>query len=200
MAWAACAASAASAMASAGAWEAETLVRWREPMLRFARLHLPSPEEAEDAVHDTLLAVLASHPAAGDPRRYLFGVLRHKIIDRLRARYRAPVALPDDEALDALLFTAGGHWAPGMAPAPWRGPEDDARTREFFDLLDACVHRLPPHQAQVFSMRMFLECEAPEICRVLGLSRSAYWQCLSRARKQLQACLSEYGLSGEGRA
>lgn len=187
-------------MDSAQPWDAESLCRWREPMLRFARLHLQPREEAEDAVQDTLLAVLSGQTRVGDARRYLFGTLRHKIMDRLRERYRAPMSLPDDETLDALLFEASGHWSRGMAPATWRSPEDSAQTREFFDLLDACVLNLSYRHAQVFSMRMFLECEADEICAVLALSRTAYWQCLSRARKQLQLCLTQHGLAVEPRS
>ena len=50
----------------ASAWtDAGALARaWRAPLLRFARLHLQPDEEAEDAVQDILLAVLAASAAA----------------------------------------------------------------------------------------------------------------------------------------
>lgn len=59
-------------------------------MLRFACLHLSPREEAEDAVQDALIALLEidfDKLQAVDPKRYLFGILKNKITDRLRKRY-----------------------------------------------------------------------------------------------------------------
>ena len=95
---------------------------WRLPMVRFARLHLPSPDDAEDVVQDCFEAVLnGAAQSADDPRRYLFGMLRHKVTDRLRLRYRegAIKDSPDGENLDDILFDSRGLWATGMAPAAW---------------------------------------------------------------------------------
>lgn len=175
---------------------------WRKPMLRFARLHLQPDEEAEDAVQDTLLAAAAMAPERlmqQDPRPYLFGVLRHKITDRLRLKYRPEVSLPDgdDDAFDALLFAADGHWLPDTAPAVWVNPEVHLQSDQFFQVVDACVNQLPAKPARVFSMKELLECDAEEICATLGLSKTDYWQCMSRARKQIQLCLNQKWFNGE---
>ena len=45
-------------------------------------------------------------------------------------------------------------------------------------------------------MKVFLECDADEICTTLGLSKTDYWQCMSRARKQIQLCLSQKWFGG----
>jgi len=69
---------------------------WRAPMLRFAQLHLQPRDEAEDAVQDALLAALNAPTASGaqqDPRSYLFGILKHKVTDRLRQKYRREVGV-----------------------------------------------------------------------------------------------------------
>ncbi len=57
--------------------------------------------------------------------------------------------------------------------------------------MDLCVSKLPPKVARVFSMKELLECDSAEICNTLGLSKTDYWQCMSRARKQLQLCLNQ---------
>lgn len=192
----------ASAWADAGA-----LARaWRAPLLRFARLHLQPDEEAEDAVQDTLLAVLAAPAAApprgggprqGDARGYLFGILKHKITDRLRARYRhgtppaASATAGGADALDAELFDSRGHWQTGASPALWHDPESQLQNSQFFAVLEACVSKLPPKPARVFSMKELLDCDADEICATLAITRADYWQCMSRARKQLQLCLGQ---------
>lgn len=173
--------------------------QWRQPMLRFALLHLQPPEEAEDAVQDTLLAMLNAPPGACQPdklRPYLFGILKHKITDRLRAKYRPEIpyaqAFEGSEGeLDDILFDASGHWQPGLSPARWERPEEALQSHQFFALLDACVHKLPAKPARVFSMKELLDCDAEEVCGTLGITRTDYWQCMSRARKQLQLCLQQ---------
>ncbi|MDF0604428.1 sigma-70 family RNA polymerase sigma factor [Neisseriaceae bacterium TC5R-5] len=170
--------------------------KWRGPMLRFALLHLQPREEAEDAVQDALAAMLTIDMdtlGQTDPRNYLFGILRNKVIDRLRQKYRPEIgyseAFPDD--LDNTLFNDGGHWVDGVAPSTWATPDDRLQTAQFFAVLDLCILKLPPKPARVFSMKELLECESEEICTVLNLSKSDYWQCMSRARKQIQLCLNQ---------
>ena len=192
----------------ASAWtDAGALARaWRAPLLRFARLHLQPDEEAEDAVQDPLLAVLAAPAAApprgggprqGDARGYLFGILKHKITDRLRARYRhgtppaASATAGGADALDAELFDSRGHWQTGAGPSLWHDPESQLQNSQFFAVLEACVSKLPPKPARVFSMKELLDCDADEICATLAITRADYWQCMSRARKQLQLCLGQ---------
>lgn len=175
------------------AWAAQ----WRTPMLRFARLHLQPQEEAEDAVQDALLAAWKGMPGAqavDDPRRYLFGILKHKITDRLRQRYRhGSMALPTPtDDLDDVLFDASEHWAAGMAPTRWHTPDAHLESDQFFLVVDLCITRLPAKAAKVFSMKELLECEPDDICYTLGLSKADYWQSMSRARKQLQLCLTQH--------
>lgn len=177
---------------------------WRAPMLRFAQLHLQPRDEAEDAVQDALLAALGAATAMRDqqdPRRYLFGILKHKVTDRLRQKYRqqAWVPLDDGDDLDAVLFDQGDHWVASVAPTAWRTPEAQLENDQFFAVVDLCIEALPPKPARVFSMKELLDCDADEVCAVLGLSKADYWQCMSRARKQLQLCLTQRWFAGEAR-
>lgn len=187
---------------------AEELARWahewRTPMLRFAQLHLQPRDEAEDAVQEALLAAL--HALAGrgeqqDPRRYLFGILKHKVTDRLRQKYRqqAWVSLDEGDDLDAVLFDQRDHWVGSAAPAAWRTPEAQLENDQFFAVVDLCIEALPPKPARVFSMKELLDCEADEVCAVLRISKADYWQCMSRARKQLQLCLTQRWFEGVAR-
>ncbi len=173
----------------------------RSPMLRFAQRLLHPRDLAEDVVQDTLLALLESADAlarAHDPRRYVFGVLRNKVADALRRSYRQPEhgAEPVDD-LDDLLFDAQGAWREGSAPASWNGPETRMQTDQFFAVVDLCVNHLPEKMACVFSLRAFLEFEADEVCSLLNVTKTDYWQCLSRARKQLQLCLDQRWFKGD---
>ena len=93
-------------------------------MLRFSLLHLQPKEEAEDAVQEALTAMLTADIAAlteVGPKRYLFGILKHKVTDRLRRKYRPEVGYSEafDDDIDSTLFNARGHWVDGVAPAVW---------------------------------------------------------------------------------
>lgn len=184
---------------------AQWAVRWRTPMLRFAMLHIQPREDAEDAVQEALAAALGSPARASDiddPRNYLFGILKHKVTDRLRQRYRRERPVSEllghsgEGELDEALFDGKGHWHPGVGPSLWQSPEGTLASDQFFAVVDACVHKLPAKPARVFSMKALLECEAEEICLTLGLSKADYWQCMSRARKQLQVCLTQNWFDG----
>lgn len=173
--------------------------QWRSPMLRFARLHLSQHEDAEDAVQETFAAALTSAALNdADPRRYLFGILRNKVMDKLRERYRNPVraAVPEDD-FDQLLFDAGDHWHGHVAPAPWQTPEQHTEQGQFFQVLDICLTHLPEKAARVFTLKEFMDSEADEICTLMNISKSDYWQSMSRARKQIHLCLNQRWLGGE---
>ena len=174
---------------------------WRVSMLRFARLHIHPDEEAEDAVQDALLAACTCDAQAlrlRDPRPYLFGILKNKVTDRLRAKYRHTAVMADGphDELDEEQFDERGLWHSGVAPATWSSPETHLVSHQFFAVVDICVNKLPDKVARVFSMKELLELEADEVCQTLGLSRSDYWQCMSRARKQIQLCLNQSWFEG----
>lgn len=174
-------------------------------MLRLACRLMQPPEAAEDVVQQTLLTVLEQPQAwaqADDPRLYVFGVLKHKIADALRQRYRQPQSISPEpeEDFDELLFKANGHWLQANAPVLWSTPELSLHHDQFFAMVDACVNLLPDKSAKVFGMKYLLELQAQEVCEALHLSKTDYWQCLSRARKQLQMCLQQRGVTGVGLA
>lgn len=174
---------------------------WRRPMLRFALLHLQPHEDAEDAVQDALTAALTVDFTSFkdvDPRRYLFGILRNKVMDRLRRRYRPEVAYHDvfEDDLDNLLFDERDHWVSGVAPSVWEKPDQQLMTDQFFKVVDICVDRLPAKPARVFSMKELLDCSQEEICDTLGISKTDFWQCMSRARKQIHLCLNQSWFDG----
>ena len=166
----------------------------RPQLLRFAQAQLRNAAWAEDAVSETLLAALAKPQAfAGQSqlKTWLVGILKHKLIDQIRRHSREVSATtPDDgEDIDALLFDESGGWR--EAPAEWGDPEAACGRREFFEVLEVCVDQLPGVQGRVFMMREWLELDAGEICKELGITATNLWVLLHRARLRLQLCLHE---------
>jgi len=166
----------------------------RPQLIRFAHAQLRNEAWAEDAVSDTVLAALAKPQAfAGQSqlKTWLVGILKHKLIDQIRRHSRevSATTAEDDEDIDGLLFNEGGGWR--AAPAEWGDPEAACGQREFFEVLEVCVERLPGVQGRVFMMREWLELDSAEICKELKITTTNLWVLLHRARLRLQTCLQE---------
>ena len=167
---------------------------YRAYLMRFARLQLRNDSWAEDAVSETTLAALAK-PQAFDNRSqlktWLVGILKHKVIDQLRAHTRELSLTTDDDgdggqALEDLMFKADGHFQ--QQPADWGNPEQDLRSQQFFRILEACTDKLPAGLGRVFLMREWLELSTEEICKELNLSATHLYVQLHRARLRLREC------------
>ena len=170
------------------------LAALRAPLLRFAQLQLRDRALAEDAVSDTMLALLEKPEAfegRSSFRTYAIGILKFKVIDILRVRGREVHIEPLDEegvddALDA-LFARDGHWQ--APPAAWGEPERALEERQFFAVLEACVDRLSPKLARIFMMREWLERDVEEVCAELGITANNCHVMLFRARMALRECI-----------
>lgn len=174
------------------------LEQHRSYLLRVAQLQLRDADSAEDVVQETLLAALSGSGFSGKSslRTWLTGILKHKIVDAIRRKQRDAVPITAltgaggdfvDE-FDGLFRDDGGWDAP---PAVWGNPEDALEQRQFFDIMDLCLERLPAATARVFMMREVLELETDEICKELAITANNLWVILYRARVALRMCLEQ---------
>jgi len=177
-------------------------------LLRVALLQLRDRDSAEDVVQDTLLAALSGSGFAGKSslKTWLTGILKHKIVDAIRRKQREPVVVAafgdidaelDIEDFDA-LFKDNGAW--DAKPADWGNPEEALGRRQFFDMMDFCLEKLPPNTARVFMMREVMELESDEICTELSITANNLWVILYRARMALRECLQKNWFDGSARA
>jgi RNA polymerase sigma-70 factor (TIGR02943 family) len=174
----------------------EQLVEHRVYLIRFARLQLRNDDWAEDAVSETILAALSKPQSFGNRsqlKTWLVGILKHKVIDLIRSNARM-VSMPDihgdDESdeLDRLSFKADGHFT--EIPNDWGKPDQALQQVQFFQVLDACMERLPPALGRLFLMREWLELSSQEVCKELSLTPTNLYVQLHRARLRLQECLN----------
>jgi RNA polymerase sigma-70 factor (TIGR02943 family) len=172
----------------------------RPYLLKFARLQLRNEAWAEDAVSDALLAALAkpqSFAGKAQLRTWLVGILKHKVVDTLRANLREPnvadmrgASEGDDsevDLIDAIGFKQDGHFTD--KPANWGNPDQDLSQRQFMAVMDACISKLPPVQGRLFLMREWLELDAEEVCKTLNITSTNLYVQLHRARLKLRECL-----------
>ncbi|MDH4173720.1 MAG: sigma-70 family RNA polymerase sigma factor [Betaproteobacteria bacterium] len=153
----------------------EELARLRPKLMAFALQRTRSRDQAEDAVQEALVAALEGlHRYAGGSSlsTWLFGILKHKIVDGLRRG-------PREEALDMELDDLQ-HEGPG--------PEQTCASRNALAAIDRSLDSLPVRSAQAFVLREVLGMETDEVCRTLQVTPTHCWVLVHRARMRLRAC------------
>lgn len=164
----------------------------------YVHLRLRHRAVAEDLVQETFLAALkqlSNFSGQASFSTWLVGILKHKLIDYLRAQGRQmPVDMEDDPAIDA-MFGRMEHWRRRAAPHPWRQqPQALVEQAEVQQALKLCIQALPQRYQQAFIMRVIDDIDTEEICKILRLNSNNLYAILHRARLRLRACLQEKGI------
>jgi RNA polymerase sigma-70 factor (ECF subfamily) len=164
-----------------------------DALFRYALGRVRNQDVAENLVQETFLAGLksqASFSGQSAERTWLIAILKHKIIDHLRASYREkPVTdlISDEQSIDS-FFDETDHLK--KEPGAWNSPaENTAEKTEFWQTIESCLQKLPQKTADAFSLREIENMDTPEICKVLGITPTNLWVMLHRARLQLRECL-----------
>lgn len=176
------------------------LVEHGGALYRYALTHLRDTDKAEDVVQETLLAALQSRERfSGDVsvRAWLFGILKHKIIDQFRREAREVPLDEGEESADSGgeaedEFTEAGGWR--SRPADWGDPERVLESRQFWAILQLCLDGLSARHARLFMLREVLEHSSEEICQDLNITPTNLWTMLYRARVALRQCLEKNGM------
>jgi RNA polymerase sigma-70 factor (ECF subfamily) len=166
----------------------EWLNQYGDALYRYALARLRRSHDAEEAVQETLLAAFQTRSQFkrhSHPLTWLVGILRRKILDRLRAAARE-AAETDPKELEA-WFDAGGHWR--KSPRNWGDPAAFAERADFWRVVRDCLAKLPPRMAEAFTLRTLEEERGDDVCRELAISSANLWVLMHRARLRLVRCL-----------
>jgi len=177
-------------------------------LLRFATAKLRDAEQAEEVVQEALLAALDgidSFSGQSALRTWLTSILKFKIIDFQRRviSERAHIAnAPEtDDAADPewfdKLFDDTGHWQPRLSA--WANPEGALEQKQFFEVFECCMDKLPAAAGRVFFKREVMGIETDEICKEESITSSNCWVMLHRARLALRECLDRNWFQGVNR-
>lgn len=144
--------------------------RYHQPLYRFCLAIVGNPEDAQDALQNTMIKVLRALP--GEERRielkpWLYRIAHNEAIDLLRRRR-------DTRQLDA------------EQPAPGYGLAEDAATRERLRRLLADLRELPERQRETLVMRELAGLGFEEIAAALDTSEAVARQTLYEARQSLR--------------
>jgi RNA polymerase sigma-70 factor (ECF subfamily) len=168
---------------------------YADSLFRYALFRIADKAVAEELVQETFVAALSS---LGNSRfrgesackTWLTGILKHKLLDHLRKKYRHQAksleVIREDEIEDS--FDARGNWR--VKPGQWGvNPEKHYERQELMFIIMECIAALGERQADAFRLRELDGEEADEICKVLKISTTHYWVLMHRARLSIRRCM-----------
>ena len=174
-----------------------------DALYRFALSRLKNGELAEEIVQETFVAALHAYEnfkGRSALKTWLMGILKHKIIDYLRRKYRETPSDQVEAIADSTeaLFNERGHWS--VRPAQWSvNPGKSYEQREFLDVFYRCLADIPARLAEAFTLREIDGLSTEELCKEMDISPTNSWTMLYRARMQLRRCLELNWIKGEGK-
>jgi RNA polymerase sigma-70 factor, ECF subfamily len=148
---------------------------------------------AEEIVQDTFVAGLhayKNYKGRFTLKTWLMGILKHKIIDHLRRKYRETASDRVEAIADGTdeLSNEKGGWA--VRPAKWSvNPDKAYEQKEFLDIFYKCLAGIPERPGEVFILREIDGLSTEELCKEMDISSTNSWTMLYRARMQLRRCL-----------
>ena len=171
----------------------------RSKMVKFATMQLGDKDLAEDAVQEALLAAFknsAAYEGRASLKTWVFAILKNKITDILRKRYRERLVSThfgdadlDEQADMTDLFSSAGMWEPDERPASWGNPAQSLDDKQFWQVFEVCLDGLPSQQAKAFMMREYIGLETLEICQEMTINANNLHVLLHRSRLRLRECL-----------
>ncbi len=151
---------------------------------------------AEDLVQDTFVAAL--HALDGfegeNPKAWLFSILKHKIMDHFRQKYKMQFVDVGDRQEDVLdlFFSKDKSWSQDQKPGDWNTDGEELLDNEQFrQLLYNCMEQLPEQWSLAMKLKYLQEIKGSAICEDLGISQANFWQILHRSKLQLRACIEQ---------
>jgi RNA polymerase sigma-70 factor (ECF subfamily) len=153
----------------------ETLYRRVYPsMLAYARRRVATTEEAQDAVSEALTRTVAGIDrlavTGASPEAWLFGVLRHVVLDRQRTSYRR-------------------RDLPARREIGTTDPLESVVLGEEHDTVRAAFAQLAERDRELLELRVVAGLSADEVAAVLDMRPGAVRTAQSRALERLRSLL-----------
>lgn len=155
-----------------------------------------NPSLAEDLVQETFLAGLQNmkqYQGRSQECTWLFGILKHKIMDSFRkqARNKEDDVEDFEQAMETTLYENDGSWR--LPPGKWDlSPLQAMERKEFVAVLQKCLEYLSARVSQVYALREIMGLSSQEICDTLNIQPNNLWTRIYRARSSLRRCLEKH--------
>jgi len=161
-------------------------------LYNYAIVRVDDEELAKDLVQETFVAGLNSaknFKGSASERTWLVAILKRKVIDHYRKinskKGKAEVRMSYKDGNEE------GRWLEEQVADPFSKTENDSiENEELGEAIQECIMKLPPKQAQVFTMKTIQGLSTEDICNELDINPSNLWVLVFRARKALMNCLN----------
>ncbi len=171
--------------------------QFESSMLAWAYQKTNDHEMAADIVQETFMAAFQAYDSfkgRSNPKTWLFSILKNKITDYYRKKYRME-AVSGPAAAEHVLentFDADQGWKTDKQPRHWEesSQEELLDNEQFRKVLAFCMKRLPQLWHTAVQLKYLDERNGPAICEDLGITQSNFWQILHRAKLQLRECIT----------
>jgi RNA polymerase sigma-70 factor (TIGR02943 family) len=165
-------------------------------LYNFALKRINDDELARDLVQETFLAALEKIDAfKGDSseRTWLTAIIKYKIIDvyRKRSKLNARNSLDTMEDEREFFDPDLNNWKKEHWPAPFKVLDDPLHNKEFNNILQQCMQKLPALWLSVFTRKHMDDDGTDIICKELKITSSNYWVIIHRAKVNLRSCLQK---------
>jgi RNA polymerase sigma-70 factor (TIGR02943 family) len=171
--------------------------RYGDMLYRYTLVRVKNPDAAEEIVQVTLLAALQakkSFQGRSTEKSWLFGILKHKILDHFRdLKTRRTFELTPEDDSDPLenAYHSDGHWA--NTPKNWdTDPHKAVENKQLVAAMAECLDRLSDKFRNIFVLKEIEGLTSDEICKEMDIKPTNLWVILHRARNQLRKCLETH--------
>lgn len=156
---------------------------------------------AENIVQDTFEAVIKgfdNFEQKSSPKTWIYGILKNKIRDFYKSKNISNKFINldfsdsdgDEDILDK-FFDENGKWKNNQKPQTWHFEEEQnlLDNHDFQKIMIECIEYLPDKWKECIKLKYLVQSKGKEICNILEINQTNYWQMLHRAKLQLRDCL-----------
>ncbi len=168
--------------------------QYGDMMFRYTLLRVRDTDTAEEIVQTAFVSALQSKDSfqgRSTEKSWLFGILKHKILDHFRdAKKNVRLDSIGDEDGDPLEYAYNKLGAWNKMPQHWRtDPAQAAENTELMQVLAGCLDGLSDKFRRIFVLKEIEGLSSEEICKEFDIQSTNLWVILHRARNQLKLCL-----------
>jgi RNA polymerase sigma-70 factor (TIGR02943 family) len=168
--------------------------KYTPKLLQWAMQKLGDKDLAMDLVQDTFLVAFEkfdSFQGNSQALTWLFGILNNKINDYFKKSSRLGLQPLAAESYADELFTEEGYWAKNQQFSEWKEEQHLLDNPDFLKIYELCMGHLPTHWRDALLQKYIFEKDSKEICQVLNISDTNYWQIIHRAKLLMRNCLEK---------
>lgn len=163
-------------------------------LLHWAKVKCGDDSLAEDLVQDTFLVAfekIDTFKEKSQPITWLFGILNNKINDNFRKQSRMGIDSIDAEESSNGVFNENGFWTKNQTFFEWSNESHLLDNLEFLKVFQMCLDNLPMNWRDALLQKYIFGKDSKEICQVLEINDTNYWQIIHRAKLLVRNCIQK---------